>query len=260
MENVIVTTVRKPNPNLEFSAEETAKKIGANFFPRKDFSIEVLKNFSGAKNILVAKKNSLVLLTEEGEFFFHPGTSHLRIKNLRSGLSDRLVDAAQIKPGDKILDCTLGPGSDAIVESFAAGESGKVIALEINPVIAEVVRSGMKNFSDDVPQILDAMRRVEVVTANYFDFLKSAGDKTFDAVYFDPMFIRPIEKSSGMNPIRSLASHELLSPEAVREACRVARRRVVMKSNAGSGEFERLGFKISPGGKYSSVAFGFIEV
>ena len=259
MKNYIVTTSRKKNSDSEILADEVAKKLNLKFVPREDFSIDALKKIYNVENILIAKKNSLVLSTEEGELFFHPNTAHLRIKNLRQGEGDRLIEAAKISAGMKILDCTLGLGSDAIVESFAVGEEGKVTALEINPVLAEIVRHGLKNFSAESEKILSAMRRVEVVSADYLEFLKSVESKTFDAVYFDPMFRRPIKKSSGINPLRPVANHNPITLEAVREACRVAKNFVVMKENSKSEEFSRLGFKISEGGKYSSISFGVID-
>ncbi len=260
MGNFIVTTIRKPNAATENLAMELAEKLGGRFVIREDFSFDALRKIHGAENILLVKKNSLSVVTVEGELFFHPNTAHLRIKNLRGGEGDRLIDALKISTGSKVLDCTLGLGSDAIVESFIAGAAGKVIALEINPLIAEVVSYGLKNFSDDSPHILEAMRRVEVVNADCKDFLKTCADKSFDAVYFDPMFRRPIQKSSGLNPIRPLADSKPLTPEIIREACRVAKFRVVMKEHSGSKEFERLGFKIAGGGKYSSIAFGVIDL
>ena len=255
----IVTTARKPDFETENLALGFAQKLNLKFVPRKDFSLENLKQTYAAENILIVKNNFPVILMNEGELFFHPNTAHLRIKNLRQGENDRLIDAAKIQRGDKILDCTLGLGSDSIVESFAVGDTGKVTALEINPVLAEVVRYGMKNFSDDTPPVISAMRRVEVVTADYFDYLKNCADNSFDVVYFDPMFRHAINKSSGINPIRPLADNRPLETDSVIEACRVARRCVVMKENSRSSEFERLGFKIADGGKYSSISFGVIE-
>ena len=260
MKNYIVTTGRKAKIDSEILALKVAEKLNLKFVRRENFSTDALKKIYGVENILTAKKNSLSLLTEAGELFFHPNTAHLRIKNLRQGLGDRLIDAAEIQQGMKILDCTLGLGSDAIVESFVVGESGKVIALEINPVLAEIVRHGMKNFSADNEVILNAMRRIEVVTADYLEYLKSAADKSFDAVYFDPMFRHPINKSSGINPIRPVADNRPLTLQAVQEACRVAKNCVVMKENSRSQEFERLGFKIAEGGKYSSISFGLIKI
>lgn len=258
--NFIVTTARKPDTASETLAARLADKLGGQFVMRGDFSFDTLKKIHGAEKILLVKKNSVSVVTAEGELFFHPNTAHLRIKNLRGGEGDRLIDALNISAGSKVLDCTLGLGSDALVTSYVVGSSGKVVALEVNPLIAEVVRHGMKNFSDDSPHILDAMRRVEVIAADCRDYLKTCATDSFDAVYFDPMFRRPINKSSGINPIRPLADNSPLTAEVIREACRVARRRVVMKEHSGSAEFERLGFELAQGGKYSSVAFGVIVI
>ena len=258
MTDFIVTTTRKVfNENF---AQAVAQKLGGQFVRRGDFSLDALRKIHGAENILLVKKNSLSVVTAEGELFFHPNTAHLRIKNLRGGEGDRLIDALKISDGSKVLDCTLGLGSDAIVESFIAGDTGKVVALEINPLIAEVVSYGLKNFSEDSPHILAAMRRVEVINVDCAEFLKTCAADSFDAVYFDPMFRRPVKKSSGLNPIRPLADNRPLTAEIIREACRVAKCRVVMKEHSGSAEFARLGFKIVDGGKYSSVAFGVIEL
>ena len=257
--NFIVTTIRKPDAATEILAEEISKKLGGRLVRREDLSFDALKKIHGAENILLVKKNSLSAITAEGELFFHPNTAHLRIKNLRGGEGDRLIDALKISAGSSVLDCTLGLGSDAIVESFIVGASGKVVALEVNPLIAAIVDYGMKNFSEDSPHILSAMRRVEVINADCADFLKTCADKSFDAVYFDPMFRRPVKSSSGLNPIRPLADNRPLTEEIIREACRVAKCRVVMKEHSGSAEFSRLGFKVADGGKYSSVAFGVID-
>ena len=260
MENFIVTTIRKPDAATEIFAAEIAKKLGGRFVPRESFSFDTLKKVHGAENILLAKKNALSVVTADGELFFHPNTAHLRIKNLRGGEGDRLIDALKISAGSKVLDCTLGLGSDAVVESFIAGAAGKVVALEINPLIAEIVSHGLKNFVDNSPHILEAMRRIEVINADCAEYLKTCADNSFDAVYFDPMFRRPIRKSSGLNPIRPLADARPLTQEIISEARRVAKFRVVMKEHSDSAEFARLGFKIAGGGKYSSVAFGLIEL
>ena len=256
MNNFIVTTIRKPTEAVEMLAKEIALKLGGNFVAREDLSFDVLKTIHGVENIFLVKKDSLSVVTAEGELFFHPNTAHLRIKNLRGGDGDRLIDALKISNGSKVLDCTLGLGSDAIVESFVAG---KVVALEVNPLIAEVVSHGLKNFSDESPHILQAMRRVEVINVDYGEFLKTCADNSFDVVYFDPMFRHAVKKSSGINPIRPLADNSPLNKEIVAEACRVAKNRVVMKEHNGSSEFKRLGFEILDGGKYSSVAFGVID-
>ena len=259
-ENFIVTTARRPDVANENFARELAVELGGQFVAREDFSFDVLRKIHGVENILLVKKNSLAVVTAAGEFFFHPNTAHLRIKNLRGGEGDRLIDALKISAGAKVLDCTLGLGSDALVAAYVVGSSGRVVATEVNPLVAEIVRHGMKNFSADTQPVVEAMRRVEVVTADCADYLRTCADNSFDAVYFDPMFRRPVEKSSGINPIRPLADDRALTVDVVQEACRVARSRVVMKEHSGSAEFARLGFSVVEGGRYSSVAFGVIDI
>ena len=151
-------------------------------------------------------------------------------------------------------------GADAIVESFAVGEEGSVTALEVNPYLAAVVEYGLQNFIDDNDNVVQAMRRVEVVNTDYMDFLKGAADNSFDIVYFDPMFRHPLERSTALNPLRDIADHSEVTLEAVNEARRVARYRVVLKENAKSLEFERLGFKNFVGGRYSPIKYGVLTV
>ena len=99
MENFIVTTVRNPNSEIERLAEEISAKLGGKFILRENLSFDALKKIHGVENVLLVKKNSLSVINSAGEFFFHPNTAHLRIKNRREGDCDRLIDALKISPG-----------------------------------------------------------------------------------------------------------------------------------------------------------------
>ena len=90
--------------------------------------------------------------------------------------------------------------------------------------------------------------------------MRGQADDSFDAVYFDPMFRHPFMESAGIHPLRFLADPRPVSAEAIREARRVARRRVVLKESSKSGEFARLGFSAFVGGKYSHVRYGVITL
>lgn len=57
--------------------------------------------------------------------------------------------------------------------------------------------------------------------------------------------------------LKELADPNPLDPDSVREAVRVARKRVVLKERLMSGEFERLGFRVVK--EASNHAFGIIE-
>ncbi|MBR1553217.1 MAG: class I SAM-dependent methyltransferase [Schwartzia sp.] len=257
--NVVVTVGHKAKPEHFALAREMAKRLGAPFAERGNTSLAALRERYGVPFVMVAKEK-LVVDTPDGELYFHPGMAHLRLKNLRRGESDHLLDALGIQKGMRVLDCTLGMGADAIVESFGARAAGEVVALEKNPVVAALIAHGLQSSDGEHPTTLAAMRRVHVVCADYEEFLRAQPDHSFDAVYFDPMFRHPFMESAGIHPLRLLADPRPVSPEAIREACRVASRRVVLKESSKSEEFARLGFTEFEGGKYSNVRYGVMRI
>ena len=260
MDNAIITTGRKnQNSSIEL-AKMTAAKLNISFVERQNLSIAALAQAHDVEYVLIAKKNSLRLATADNEIFFHPSLAHLRIKNSLKGEGDRLIEAMNLQHGMKVLDCTLGLGADAIVESFAVGAEGSITALEVNPYLAAVVEHGLQNFIDDNDNVTRAMRRVKVVNTDYMEFFKGATDNSFDVVYFDPMFRHPLERSTALNPLRDIADHRAVTVEAIAEARRVAKRRIVLKENAKSLEFERLNFNKICGGRYSPIHYGVIEL
>lgn len=259
----IVTTVRRGQRYTEANralAARTAKSLGILNVPRGNDSLEELRSTYGVDAVLVARQGLLTLVTAEGELFFHPGMAHLRIKNLLLGHGDHLVRALGLTEGLHVLDCTLGTGADAIVESFAVGESGCVTALESNALIAAVIADGLAHALGDNYEMHAAMRRIQVHHADALTFLRTAAEDSYDVVYFDPMFRRPLHESAGMNALRGLADPRALTEETIAEARRVARCRVVMKERRESAEFARLGFTEITGGRYSRIAYGVMEL
>ena len=256
----VATTGRKLGAGSERLARETAARLGIPFVPRGDASIRELRERHGADAVLVAKQGQLVLDTEAGELFFHPSMAHLRLKRLRFGNGkDAMLEAMGLQPGMSVLDCTLGLAADAIVASFAAGPEGHVTGLESSPLVAAVTGYGLAHCHGENYPIQEAMRRIEAIQGDYMDFLQKAPDRSYDVVYFDPMFRHPLLASCSMTPLRLAANHGPVPLAAVREARRVARRRVVLKENARSLEFSRLGFLHLAGGKYSKVRYGWVE-
>ncbi|KNZ70837.1 hypothetical protein Tfer_0517 [Thermincola ferriacetica] len=257
--NLYVTNTHKINPESVAMAESCSKVLKVPFIPRNKRPLNALCPEGEEAGFLVVSKNLELSLIYKGfELFFHPSMSKVRIKALQKGQNDPMLTAMDACPGDSVLDCTLGLGSDAIVASFAVGASGRVVGLESVPVIALIVRHGLQHYRDKNERINEAMRRIEVINADYLNYLKTLPDNSFDIVYFDPMFRKPMQKSSSMKPLRRWVNGDPLSMEAVNEAVRVATKRVVMKEGSSSGEFARLGFKNIVGGKHSPIAFGFI--
>ncbi|MCL6557598.1 MAG: class I SAM-dependent methyltransferase [Firmicutes bacterium] len=252
----IVTTSHRPAPEQVDLAGRFAREFKVSFVDRHDSSLEVLRTAHGVAGILVVSANKISYVAEGEEFFFHPGLARLRIKNLINGKTDQMIEAMSLKPGDRVLDCTLGLGADAITASFIAGEKGQVVGLEQSPVIASIVRWGLANYPESEGRIAAAMRRITVCCADHGKFLAGLAPGSFDIIYFDPMFRLPRRQSPAMNAMRPLARPDPLEPGAVEQAIRVAGKRVVVKERRGSGEFKRLGITNISGGKYSPVVFG----
>lgn len=257
--NLIVTTIHKPTPAAAECAQKLADRLGAPLVERGRCSLDSLCADYGVDTVLVAAKNGPVVHTPGGEFFFHLSMAELRINNLKDGKPDHMVAAMGLAPGMSVLDCTLGLATDAAVASFVAGEEGRVVGLEASALVAAVTGYGLAFFDSGRPDVDAALRRIEVLSVDYNAYLASLPAAAFDVVYFDPMFRTPVAASSSLRPIRHLADPRPVSPEAIIAACRVARRRVVLKETSGSGEFARLGFKSVVGGKHSSVHYGIRE-
>jgi 16S rRNA (guanine1516-N2)-methyltransferase len=253
----IVTTIKDPPTELLDTAADLATKLSIRYVPREECSIDALRSRCNVEGIIVVTRKQIELVMSAGCCFFHIGMAKLRIKNIREGKYDHMAQAMGVLPGDRILDCTLGLGTDAIVASYLAGSKGRVVGIESSPVVAEIVRRGLTAYDPEDKDIKKAMRNIEVVTGDSLAYLQTLPDQSFDIVYFDPMFRRPVQDSSGIAPLREVANPEPISTKAVHEAKRVAKKRVVLKEAARSKEFTRLGFSKISGGKYSSVMYGY---
>ena len=260
MVKAIVTTERKCREESVALAQELSARLQIDYVERHKESVGKLMKKYAVEAVLVAYPQELKLNSSAGEMFFHPNMSQLRVKNLRKGERDHMSEAMGLQEGMSVLDCTLGFGADAIVASFGVGENGRVVGVESSPLIAAVTGHGLQHFLPGNYPLYAAMRRIEVVNMDYLDYLRQQPDNAYDVVYFDPMFRKPLTASNGISPLRSVANHAALSVEAVEEAKRVARCRVVMKEANGSEEFGRLGFEKIMGGKYSKVHYGVMDL
>lgn len=256
----IVTTAIHSTPFASELGSALAKQLHTNFVARKGKSLATMKAEYDVDVIILTTQKGLIAHTPSGDFFFHLSMADLRIKNLINGKHDHMIAAMDLQPGMSVLDCTLGLGTDAIVASYFIGSSGKIVGLEGSPVIALITADGLKNFAAETDAIAQALRRITVINTDYLNYLKTLPDHSFDVVYFDPMFRRPVDSSSHIKPLRFLADNRQLTIEAVREAIRVAKHRVVIKETQGSHVFAELGIDKTIGGKYSSIQYGVVAV
>ena len=105
----------------------------------------------------------------------------------------------------------------------------------------------------------DALGYFATLAADAIDDTKEIDMKAVDVVYLDPMFRYSVQGSSNMQPLHQIADRRPLRRELLQEACRVARRRVVVKEAVHSPEWERLGIQDFSGGRYSRVRYGILK-
>jgi len=238
-------------------ADETIHFV---YIARQKKSIEHLQQETRLPVLVVDKKRlDLYPLGETTSFFFYPSSAVFRIKQIDAGGRDPLVAMGRLSEVMHVLDCTLGLGADAIVMSHAIGDQGRIIGLESKTETAFVVKDGLKRWEESYEPINQAMRRIEVKVRHHLAFLKECPDNCFDVIYFDPMFEQTVEESTHLDALRKLANYEALSVEAMIEAKRVARQRIVLKAHYESPLFERFGFERSKR-KTSKLHYGVIEL
>ncbi|MFY9175402.1 MAG: class I SAM-dependent methyltransferase [Peptococcia bacterium] len=256
---IAVTTCRDPE-KLDDQAKRIAKELAIDYVPREGHSLLSLYKLYDLNFLLVVEKERIILRSQNSEFFWHPNMATLRLQALRRGKKDPMVEAMGLHEADQLLDCTFGLGADALVAAYIIGPSGTITGLESSPLIYFITKNGLENYGGEDIHLKALISPITILNQNYQEYLSSLPDKSYDIVYFDPMFRQGQEKSVGLQGLRPLANQEPLSIEAVREALRVARKRVVLKESRYSQEFERLGVTRISGGKYSPVAYGIWEV
>lgn len=256
----IVTTCLRPTDEMIERAERHAKLYDVPFLPRRKHSMNrLMERYNTGILVFDKRRTEFTPLGASEPFFFHPSSSVFRIKQLLRDGHDPLVNAAAIESGDSVLDCTLGLGSDSIVLSHAAGPSGKVIGLESEFVTAMLVKEGLATWEEKEPALNEAMKRITVIHSDALTYLKRCETNAFDIIYFDPMFEKTINESVHLNPLRFLANDAQLTDEIIKEAQRVAKKRIVLKAHFESNAFEQYYFqRVSR--KTSKFHYGFIDL
>ncbi|MBM7577373.1 class I SAM-dependent methyltransferase [Jeotgalibacillus terrae] len=239
---MIITTSGRPGAgsfsNLKIASEYFSD---AQVVDRNKRSISSLQEVY-RDDILIAgdKRFEYFSADVEKPFFYHPNSASFRIKRMMNGETDPLIQAADLSSDDLFLDCTAGMASDALVASWYCNQPAT--AIEARKEIAFITGQGLKTFTHRSEDINRAMRQIKLFHADAFTFLQSCPDNSYDVVYFDPMFTETIE-SEGISPLKKLAyiQDENLS-NAINEAKRVSRKKVMLKDHFRSHRFSAFGF------------------
>src|ERR671918_1207167 len=91
-------------------------------------------------------------------------------------VSDKIVQLAEIKPGDRVLDIATGIGEPAVTAARRVKPNGKVIATDISPQMLAIARTRAKSFGlDDIIEFREA-------DGEKLDLPDSSTARKFDAI------------------------------------------------------------------------------
>ena len=240
-------------------AREFAAQWQGRYVARQELSLEKLRQQENVEKIVVFSVAGPVVEGIGWRYFYHPSMAALRALQWERNGQDALVQALALQPGETVLDGTLGLGADAVLMSLVVGATGKILGVESSPWVSMITSYGLAYAEGLSPVLEAAMRRIETHCGDVLDVLRSMPAGAIDAVYLDPMFRYSVQGSSNMQPLHQIADRRPLSKELLQEACRVARRRVVVKEAVHSPEWERLGIQHFSGGRYSRVRYGVLK-
>lgn len=256
----IIATTPQSTADIDQDFAQFLEDSGFPFVSRNKKSLAYLLKENNAQGIVVWLPEGPVLYCGQEKFFFHPSMAKNRLASFRKfSIPDPMVKACALEENDSFLDCTLGLGADSIVASYFCS-SGKVTGLESSTAIASIVKWGIKLYNSQILWLNKAVKRIELINCDHEAYLAQLEDSSYDIVYFDPMFRKPVLKSQAIAPLRLLANHAPLEKNVIDEACRVARKRVVVKEMPSGSEFSRLGIEKIIGSRHNKIAFGIIEV
>ena len=221
---MFVTTVEKTNECLNQRAFKIAEQLGIPYYERNKRTVKQLQSLYKEPCIVVGKvKTELYDIGNQDPLFFHPNMAAVRIKRLAIGEVDPFVRATGLFSG------------------------------------MFVIKDGLERYPFKNIQMQEAAKRIETVNTDYLTFLKSRKNDSYDVVYLDPMFTEGVTESTGIQSLGSFASYMDLTKEAIDEAMRVAKKRVILKDYFKSERFAKFGFEVEKR-KTAKFHYGVIEL
>lgn len=251
-----VTTALRPTQADRDAAEQVAARAGWRAAERRERPLATVAAACEVDVLLVLSARRVTLWFDGAERLWAAGMGELRLKRLLNGertTNDGMLNAAELRAGDAVLDATLGLGMDALVVAGAVGPDGSVTGLEASPVLAALTGEGLRRHPSE------AAKRITVVASDADTFLAQAAPRSFDVVLFDPMFRQALAQSDGFDLVRAFGDARPLTLERLTRARRVARRWVVVKDGAPGLDLTRLGLTPLPGARAARRVYARVE-
>jgi hypothetical protein len=191
-----------------------------------------------ARVLVVFGEDAVSLWDREGHVRGGAGLAALRLKEIAKGRAeDPLQRVGEIGPGERVVDATLGFAQDARVAAHLVGAGGSVLGIESSLPLAVLADATLRRESSPVSA------RIEVRHGDSGALLQEMPAGSADVVLFDPMFGRALSAQPGFEVLRRLADPSPLTPATLAEACRVARRVVLIKAARYTPVLRELGLR-----------------
>ena len=106
MPSLVVTTSRKPTPQLKLAAQQWAQRLDTALVPRRDRSLPAIATEENVCGVLVIgdAQPTYYEPARGMEYFFHPNMAKVRIHNLKTARGDPMVTAMSLGEADEVLD------------------------------------------------------------------------------------------------------------------------------------------------------------
>ena len=261
---MIVTTASNETQSLTDKARSLSSRFGIEYYPRKgkEKSLKyLLENIDPQIFVINNMRGLSYYESGKSEAFFHPNMAFQRINNLKRGEQDSMAAACKLESGMSFFDGTLGLSSDSLVASYMVGEPGEVTAAEKSAPMYILAEEGLRFYAERHSEWKPIIERINIKNIDNLDFMRQCGERSFDIVYFDFMFDKPVAESDGIQGIRNLACYDKITTEHVHEARRVAKSRIVAKSDAnGARELSKFGFMTEKEHQRKNFYYAVLEI
>ena len=135
------------------------------------------------------------------------------------------------------------------------------ISLERSRPLYEVGKEGLAALSGQDGEMTEALRRIQLLHADFRGFLETAAPNSFDVIYFDPMFRYPVKrKENSIEGFRSAAVYDPLTEDVLQFAMRAARKKEIVKERPFSALFRTGLFTEIHGKRGQTTAYGVIKL
>ena len=233
-----VSTSLKASAPVHVQAQKRAQDWGLPFVDRRKDGMAAM--FKQADALLLFGAEGVLLATSQGQLSANLSTAAIRLRHIAAHESDPLIRAAELRPGDSVIDCTYGLGRDAVVAAHIIGTTGSLIGIEASAALFHLADENAPLAESKGGIDVDAAA-ISLVHDDARSWLEHAPAQSADVVLIDPMFESPKTSDASFAILRSVASEIPLDEEWVEAARRVARRWVVVKSGSWLPWFDEVG-------------------